>query len=110
MWTAAALPGPLAASVLAEPVLLQTMAEREPGPVEDDPQVGRCNAQFLTNLGAVEIHYLPHHEDAGRIGRKLFQAEIYHVEKLASGKVLLRIAPCRRCILPVTRLIEQGVK
>src|SRR2546423_4749440 len=93
-----------------EPVLLQTLAKPRPGPVEDHPEVGRGKTQFLTNLRAVQVHYLAHHEDAGRVRRKLFQAEIYHIEKLALCKRLLGIPPRCGWIFPVPDLVEQGVK
>src|SRR6266853_6137480 len=93
-----------------EPVLLQALAKRHPGPVEYDPEVGRGDAEFLTNLLPIQLHHLAHHEDAGGIGRELFQAKIHDVEKLPSRKLSLRIAPGRGLILPMARLIEQGIE
>src|SRR5713101_9451302 len=102
--------GPAAALSLGEPVLLQALAKRHPGPVEYDPQVGRGDAEFLTNLLPIQLHHLAHHEDAGGIGRELFQAKIHDVEKLTSRQLSLGIAPGRGLILPMARLIEQGIE
>src|SRR5437868_3476666 len=93
-----------------EPVLLQALAKRHPGPVEYDPKVGRGDAEFLTNLLSLQLHHLAHHEDAGSIGRELFQAEIHDVEKLPSRKLSLGIAPGCGGILPMARLIKQGIE
>src|ERR1700681_1039535 len=102
--------GPAAALSLREPVLLQALAKRHPGPVEYDPEVGRGDAEFLTNLLPLQPHHLAHHEHAGGIGRELFQAKIHDIEKLPSRKVALWIAPGRRRIFPMARLIEQGIE
>src|ERR1700682_5755237 len=102
--------GPAAALSLREPVLLQALAKRHPGPVEYDPEVGRGNAEFLTNLLSLQLHHLAHHEDAGGIGRELFQAKIDDIEKLPSRKLPLGIAPGRGRIFPMARLIEQGIE
>src|SRR2546423_15650541 len=95
--------GPIASR---EPVLLQALAKRHPGPVEYDPEVGRGDAEFLTNLLSLQLHHLAHHEDAGGVGRELFQAEIHDVEKLPSRNLSPRIAPGRGGVLPVTRLAK----
>src|SRR6266480_2339697 len=97
-------------AALREPVLLQTLAKGHPGPIENDPKVGRGDAEFLTNLFSVQLHHLAHHEDAGGIGRKLFQAKIHDIEKLTSRKLPLGVTPGRRRILPMARLIEQGIE
>src|SRR4029079_10804412 len=55
-------------AVAGKPVLLEALAKRHPGPVEDDPQVIRVDRQFLTDLVGLELHHLAHHEDAGRVG------------------------------------------
>src|ERR1700681_3103925 len=104
------LRGPAAALPLREPVLLRALAKRHPGPVEYDPEVGRGDAEFLTNLLPLQPHHLAHHEDAGSIGRELFQAKIHDMEKLPSRKVALWIAPGRGRIFPMARLIEQGIE
>src|ERR1700681_5022016 len=88
-------------AAVCDPVLLQALAKRHPGPVEYDPEVGRGNAEFLTNLLSLQLHHLAHHEDAGGIGRELFQAKIHDVEKLTSRKLSLGIAPGRGLILPM---------
>src|ERR1700724_2907777 len=93
---------------LREPVLLQALAKRHPGPVQYDPQVGRGDAEFLPNLRPLQFHHLAHHEDAGGIGRELFQAKIHDIEKLPSRKLSLGIAPGRGRIFPMARLIEEG--
>src|ERR1700682_38618 len=97
-------------AALCEPVLLQALAKGHPGPVENDPEVGRCDAEFLTNLLPFQFHHLAHHENAGGIGRELFQAEIHDVKKLTARKLFLGIAPCRRRILPMARCVEQGIE
>src|SRR6202171_2123483 len=102
--------GPAAALSLREPVLLQALAKRHPGPVEYDPEVGRGNAEFLTNLLSLQLHHLTHHEDAGGIGRELFQAKIHDIEKLPLRKLPVGIAPGGGRIFPMARLIEQGIE
>src|SRR2546423_1267512 len=42
-------------AALHEPVLLQALAKRHPGPVEYDPKVGRGDAEFLTNLLSLQL-------------------------------------------------------
>src|SRR6202158_3192164 len=101
------LRGPAA---LCEPVLLQALAKGHPGPVEYDPEVGRGDAEFLTNLLSFQLHHLAHHEDASGIGRELFKAKIHDVEKLTSRKLCLGIAPSRGRILPMAQFIEQGIE
>src|ERR1700737_388189 len=93
-------------AALREPVLLQTPAKGHPGPIENDPEVGRGNAEFLTNLFPVQLHHLAHHEDASGIGRELFEAEIDDIEKLTSRKLPLGVAPGRGWIIPMAHLIE----
>ena len=93
-----------AAGLAREPVLLEALAQRHPGPVQDDPQIIRGNRQFLTDFVGFELHHLAHHEDAGGIRRQLFEAELHHVEELLLRQRVLRVAPvggrrfpARRC-------------
>src|SRR5438876_5621750 len=95
---------------LREPVLLQTLAKRHPGPVQDDPQVGRRDRQFLTDLAALQLHDLAHHEHPRRIRRQLVQAELHDVEKLRPRELRFRVAPVRRRVFPVPRVVEQRVE
>ena len=67
-----------------EPVHLEAFAQRHPGAVEDHPEIIRGNGEFRTDLVAVELHHLAHHEHARRVGRQLLEAEVHDVEELAA--------------------------
>src|ERR1022692_3066144 len=97
-------------AALREPVLLQALAKRHPGPIENHPKVGRSDAEFLTNLCSVKLHDFAHHEDAGSIRRKLLQAKIHDFEKLQPRELCLRIAPGRGRIVPMARFVEHGIE
>ncbi len=103
----AALPG---AAGRRKPALLQTFPKRHSGAIENDPEVGRSDGKFLTDLVAVELHDLAHHEHARRVGWELFEAEIHDVKKLLARQLGLGIAPIGRRILPVTGVVEKGVE
>src|SRR3989441_2611789 len=92
---------------LGEPVLLQTLAKRHPGPVQDDPQVGRGDRQFLTDLVAFELHDLAHHEYPAGVRGQLVQAELHDVEELRPRELRFRVAPVRGRVFPVARVVEE---
>src|SRR5450755_523524 len=95
---------------LYETVLLQALAKRHPGPIENHPKVGRSDAEFLTDLRPVELHDFAHHEDAGSVRRKLFQAEIHDFEKLQPRELCLGVAPGGGWIVPMACFVEQGIE
>src|SRR5438552_7403114 len=95
---------------LSEPVLLQALAKRHPGSIQNDPEVGRRDREFLTDLATLQLHDLAHHEHPRRIRRQLVQAELHDVEKLRPRKLRFRVAPVRGRVLPVARVVEQRIE
>src|SRR5450432_1504612 len=99
-----------AATRASEPVLLQAKAQRHPGPIQDYPEVGRCDREFLTDLIAVELHDLSHHENAGGVRRQLVEAKLDDIEELRPPELHFGVPPIPRRAFPVPGVVEEGVE
>jgi hypothetical protein len=56
----------------AKPFDFETLAQREARAMEDHPQIGRCNREFLTQFFRCKFHDFAQHVDArGALGHEL---------------------------------------
>ncbi len=90
--------------------MLEALAQRHPGPIQDDPKVVRRDRQFLTDFVGLELHHFPHHERTGRVGRQLLEAKLHHAHELLPRERILGVSPLRRRRFPGPIVLEQRIE